>query len=323
MAPAYRWSTITPEDVEAWAQLSNHLADVDGTEEYFSAQDLTEELDDGYTDPARDTFSVWDGDTMVAMGRVWVKLTLDREGLAGGILLGGVHADHRGRGLGTALMEKLEARAAERLDQLHPGAPSYFGVGGALAGSGTQTFHASRGYEVVRWFNLMGRPTGTVAEAQEALAAVSLPPGVTLRAPTSEDEERVFAAHGAAFADHWGSAPPDRGLWAADWRLSSNRHAVSSLAVDADDQVLAYSLCGQWVDRELYVNLLGTVPAGRGQGLGSAVLLHTMLAAARSGEYDVVDLDVDSESLTGATRLYERLGFTLKHTQSAMRRPRG
>lgn len=323
MAPAYRWSTIGTDDVDAWAQLTNHLAEVDGTEEFFSAQDLTEELTDGYTDPARDTVAVWDGETMVAAGRSWVKLALDREGQAGSNLSGGVHAEHRGRGLGTALMEKLETRAAERLEQLHPGAPSYFGVGGALAGSATEAFHASRGYAVVRWFNLMGRPTGTVAEAEQALAAVSLPEGVTLRAPSAEDEERTFTAHRLAFADHWGSAPPERGLWAAGWGQSSNRHQASSLAVDAEGTVLAYCLCGQWVDRELYVNLLGTVPAGRGRGLGSAVLLHTIRAAARSGEYDVIELDVDSESPTGATRLYERLGFTGRHTQSAMRLRRG
>ena len=32
------------------------------------------------------------------------------------------------------------------------------------------------------------------------------------------------------------------------------------------------------------------------------------------------DLDVDSESPTGATRLYERLGFTVKKTFAAMQR---
>ena len=48
--------------------------------------------------------------------------------------------------------------------------------------------------------------------------------------------------------------------------------------------------------------------------------MHTIVAAAAGGEHDVIELDVDSASPTGATRLYARLGFTLKHTQSAMRR---
>lgn len=38
------------------------------------------------------------------------------------------------------------------------------------------------------------------------------------------------------------------------------------------------------------------------------------MCCAASGDYDVIDLDADSDSPTGATRIYERLGFTIKHT---------
>ena len=37
----------------------------------------------------------------------------------------------------------------------------------------------------------------------------------------------------------------------------------------------------------------------------------------------VIELDVDSDSPTGATRLYERLGFTVKHQTASMRRDLG
>lgn len=68
------------------------------------------------------------------------------------------------------------------------------------------------------------------------------------------------------------------------------------------------------------MNLVGTVPQARGRGLGSAVLGGTIAASAESGQYTTIELDVDTESLTGATRLYERLGFTVKHTTAAMQR---
>lgn len=53
---------------------------------------------------------------------------------------------------------------------------------------------------------------------------------------------------------------------------------------------------------------------------GGLLLAHTIEAAAASGDYDVMELDVDSDSLTGATRLYEGLGFTIKHTSDLMRK---
>ena len=327
MDHALHWSSILLDDVTAWAQLSNHLAVVDGTEEFFGAEDRAEELESSRTDPEKDTLAVWDGDRMIAFGKVWVPSTLDHQGGRVDVGLdGGVHADYRGRGVGAELMGRLEARGAELAGSRHSGVRYYFSTGGGLEGSSARAFHLGRGYEVARYFSFMGRALTAEDSAESIMAGRPLPEGVAIRAPKAADERAVFDAHAAAFVDHWGSAPPTLEVWHERWRARSNRHAVSRIAVDeaggiaAKGSVLAYSLCAQWVDRELYVNLVGTVPSARGRGLGSAVLAHSIEAAARGGDHDVIELDVDSESPTGATRLYERLGFTLKHTQAVMRR---
>lgn len=321
MDAEYRWSTISRDDVEAWAGLVNHLGDVDGTEEYYAAEDLAEELDSSQLDPARDTIAVWADDQLVAFGKITVKSTPDRDGLVGAQLDGGVHADHRRRGLGTELMAWLEARAAEKGGEQHGGAEGYFGIAGARAGSATQVFHESRGYQVARWFNLMARPLTPGETAADVLDGRAAPLGVRFRRPAPDDEAAVREAHAAAFADHWGSAPPDPERWHESWTARSARHEVSRLAVDDDGVVLAYSLASQWEDRAAYIELVGTIPSARGAGLGSAVLAESMAAAASTGDYDLIELDVDSDSLTGATRIYERLGFALKFATSAMRRP--
>jgi hypothetical protein len=54
--------------------------------------------------------------------------------------------------------------------------------------------------------------------------------------------------------------------------------------------------------------------------VAAAALARTLGLAARSGRYDIIELDVDSDSPTGATRLYEKVGFTLKHQTASMRR---
>jgi ribosomal protein S18 acetylase RimI-like enzyme len=57
-----------------------------------------------------------------------------------------------------------------------------------------------------------------------------------------------------------------------------------------------------------WVSVLGVRPAWRGQGLGLALLKHAFAEFHRRGKR-TVGLAVDSESLTGATRLYERAGM--------------
>ena len=315
---AYRWSPIAEDDVEAWAELVNHLAVVDGTEDFYSAEDLLEELRGPGTDPAQDTWAVWAGDTLVGYGALAVPETTDHEGTARAYLDGGVHADHRGRGLGTALLERLETRARELLEQRHPGQGAYLSAGGGLDGSGSRELLGDHGYAVVRYFNLLGRDLS-------APPVVTEPEGVELRTPMDEDEEPVRRAHNAAFRDHWGSGESDAQRWHERWVSRSARPEISTFAVgrggDLDGQVLAYVLGAQWVDREAYVAILGTIAQARGRGIAAAALARTIGLAAASGDYDVIELDVDSESPTGATRLYERLGFTLKHQTAAVRKP--
>ncbi|HLS26336.1 MAG TPA: hypothetical protein VK063_10730, partial [Beutenbergiaceae bacterium] len=52
--PGYHWSPLTREHVDPWATLVNHLATVDGTEEFYSPGDLAEEFDSPKLDPQRD-----------------------------------------------------------------------------------------------------------------------------------------------------------------------------------------------------------------------------------------------------------------------------
>lgn len=316
----YRWAPISHNDVTAWAELTEHLAEVDGTEEIYSAEDRAEELAGEHIDPANDTWGIWHGEQMVGFGTIWVRQTPTRENILGVDLTGGIHAEHRRRGLGTELMHRMEARAHELAPIRHPGVRYFLTANGELEGSPARTFHASRGYQVARHFHFMGRDLSP-GETASSIHPRELPAGVSVRAPRQDDADAVFAAHSVAFVDHWGSSPPSPSVWNERWQSRSKRMEASAIAVNDSGEVLAYSLCGQWVDREIYVNLVGTTPDARGQGLASAVLAHTIAACSASGDYDVIELDVDSASPTGATRLYERLGFSVKHTSAVMHSP--
>lgn len=317
----YRWTPLSPEHVAAWSELANHLAVVDGTEEFFEPEDLAEDLDAPDHDPEKDTWAVWDGDQMVGFGQVFVPVRPDHEGRARVNHGGGVHADHRGRGLGSALLDRVEARGLELLGERHPGVTAYLQAGGGLEGSSSRALLGERGYSVARYWNLLTRAVGD----EPPVPAIE---GVRLVSPQAEDEEGVRVAHEVAFRDHYGSAPTSPEGWHQHWTSRAGRMDVSTIAVAdgtgpdgwREGEVLAYVLVGQWVDRQAYVNLVGTVPQARGRGIAAAALARTLGLAARSGRYDVIELDVDSESPTGATRLYERVGFTHKHQTASMRR---
>lgn len=313
MDDALRWGRIEASAVPAWAELTNHLAEVDGTEEFLSADDLAEELEESGFTPELDSWAVWDGERMVAYGQLRVAHNPDGQGRVRAYLGGGVALDHRGRGIGRELAARMEARARELAAQRHPGLPSYWRVDGGLDGATARALWHHRGYEVVRWFNLLER----------ALPGGPLPGpevGVPLVCPGPEHESAVLTAHNLAFADHWGSAPSSPEQWHDHWTARANRMDLSTVALAPDGRVLAYVVVGQWVDGELYVTIVGTVPDARGQGLAAACLARSLTLAIAAGGFERATLDVDSDSPTGATRLYERLGFRVKKTFATMQR---
>lgn len=309
-----RWTPLTADTVEQWAELCNLLATVDGTEEFYEPADLVEELQEPGVTPETDTWGVWDEDRLIAYGQLRVSANLDDEGRVSARFAGGVHPDLRGRGIGREIVRRMEARGRDLAGERHPGAPAIFRADGELEGSAARRLFTHLGYAVVRHFNALARPV-----PGDPLTVPEIP-GVQLVTSTAEHERAVHVAHVAAFADHWGSTASTEEGWHGHWSSRSSRHEVSSLAVDDRGEVLAYVLASQWVPRELYITIVGTVPQARGRGLAAACLARTLLLAGESGEYDKAELHVDSESPTGATRLYERLGFALVRTTAAMQK---
>lgn len=175
------WSHLDAAAVPAWADLTNLLAEADGTEEFYDAADLAEELEESGFSPATDSWAVWDGDRMVAYGQLRVGHTRDAEGRVRATLGGGVAPHHRGRGIGRELADRMERRALELAAERHPGAQSYWRADGGLEGSSARALWSHRGYEVVRYFNLLTRPLPGPSLDVPEVAATLASPGPTRR----------------------------------------------------------------------------------------------------------------------------------------------
>jgi ribosomal protein S18 acetylase RimI-like enzyme len=81
----------------------------------------------------------------------------------------------------------------------------------------------------------------------------------------------------------------------------------SALAGACINRVLADEIDRTGI-REGWIGTLGVLKSGRGRGIGTALLCESMRLFKAAG-YSVAGLSVDTENLTGALGLYERLGF--------------
>ncbi|MEP6852473.1 MAG: GNAT family N-acetyltransferase [bacterium] len=303
---AYTWTPLTKDDVPEWAALTNRLAESDGTEEFYSEEDLAEELDFPDVDAALDTWAARDrSGALVAFGQALVRSALVEDAVAVNVSAG-VHPDHRGRGLGSELIARVEARALDTAAERFPGRPVTVGLSCGVQVADARALFAEHGYVESRYFFEMEH---ALAEVTGRLSGTQLPVGVRAYV-LDADAEPVLAAHNVAFAQHWRSAPRSEAEW--DARVTSARSfrpAHSFVHADDARTIDGYVICSEYVPGQLYIGLLGVRPDARHRGIGTT-LLHTVLGAAADAGYTKVGLDVDSANSSGAGRLYKAAGFS-------------
>jgi len=315
------WRPVTAAEAAALGRLHATAEEIDRTGEHYGEDDLAEELADPTLDLPRDTLAaLGPGGELLAWGSVRVPAEVrdvDRIWLSGV-----VHPAARRRGIGRRLLDWQERRGGELHRMRHPGAPGELLVGVYDTVASQQALVRSAGYTAARWFNDMERDLLTGLPQVPAV-----PSGLRLVPYDPAFDEGVRLAHWEAFADHWGSTPPDPERW-RHWYTGSHsfRPDVSLLVLDGEE-VAAYLLSYFFAAearatgvREAWVGQLGTRGAWRRRGLAS-LLLAAALHRYRDAGYQRAGLDVDSENATGALGLYQRLGFVVDHRSVTWRKP--
>lgn len=196
------------------------------------------------------------------------------------------------------LLDWAEGRAQEK------GLVRAFG-GGWVGDEAILGLFERAGYRPVRHFFRM----------QAELAGVSEPPewpdGVTVRTFTPGDERLFYDVHQETFADHWEHEQPDPYDEWAHWLLQPPMHEPDLWFVaEEDGEPAGIAICHRRHEVPGFgrVDILGVRRPWRRRGLGRALMLHAFAEFRRAG-LTHADLGVDGESLTGATRLYERVGM--------------
>jgi mycothiol synthase len=234
------------------------------------------------------------------VGYEQIELTDDGSPLE---LDGYVHPEFAGCGIGSRLLEWAEQRTRKVLALQGIEQPvAVRGTIAAVNAAACQLFTGA-GFQPIRHFWRMD------IEFDRPPAAPAWPEGVAVRVFTPEQDERVtYEVIEDAFEDHWEHTRLPFDEWVrARTRRDDFDPLIWFLASHGSD-VVGAALAYPRGERYGWVRGLGVRRDWRGRGLGMALLLQCFGAFYARG-WSGAGLGVDAESLTGATRLYERAGM--------------
>lgn len=223
---------------------------------------------------------------------------------------GNVDPAHEKQGLGTYLLRWAESRARQAIDRV----PADVRVGLHV--------HVYHGHEPSRRllldneFELSRSFWRMVIDLVDQPPAPEWPEGIRLRRYRHpQDAKAVYWAEQEAFRDHWGHVEESFETGFARWSHRSFDNASFDpdlwfLAYDGDQIAgMARCLAHARDDPDMgWIRSLSVRPAWRRRGLALALLFHAFQILRRLGR-PRAGLGVDSQNLTGATRLYEKAGM--------------
>lgn len=311
--PALRvgWRPLSTDDLPALLRLENASDAADGERFPTTLDDLASHLRSPTIELERMSMTIEDG-----MGQLiaWCGL----EPRFGGAtwnrihIHGSVHPAARGHGHGRALLRWAEARSAAVIEAAHDGRrdlPDVLTAHAAETATDRARLQDRCEYELVRWYNDMFRSLSA------PLAPALLAESYTFLAWSRERDADFHAADVDAFRDHWGSAPWSAEAWRHEFADDDGFRPDLTVGVEHDGQVVGYVIVAAYGGieddagrRVAWLARLGVRRHHRGRGIGAAAITRAFSLAREAG-FATAGLDVDTENVTGALRLYERLGF--------------
>ena len=225
-------------------------------------------------------------------------------------VLGNVHLDHQGLGIGSHLVGWAEQRAAEVISRVPEDARVVMRVGIYHGHEPSENLLEDRGHEADRFFWRMA------IDLQEAPDPVVWPDGIELRPFDRErDSEAVYRAEDEAFEDHWGHIPESFESGFKRWsRLSFHESGFEPglwfIAWD-EDQIAGLARGRSQADHDPdmgWIRTLSVRRPWRRKGLALALLQQSFVVFWQRDTFKV-GLGVDGLNPTGATGLYEKAGM--------------
>jgi len=311
------WRPLVVDDADAMSTLQQRCFAVDGGYRITSGE-MREEFDRfGEHAPACSIGAFTPDGRLLAFG--WAQVPERGVTEHRGFVWMEIDPEYRGT-IEDALLDWVEHAGSRRLALFDDGVPTAmyrYEVYDWMAD--TIALMERHGYEAVRYF------TENVRDLSLPIDERPLAEGLVATPWSEQTEADALVVHNAAFADHWGSQPIEVDAWKS-YNAGEFFEPDTSWVVYEGATPVAYVKSGTYPhdfeDRgrsESWIEGIGTVRDHRGRGIASA-LITMALQGYRDGGMEYACLAVDSESPTGANRIYERLGFVPEKRTMAFRK---
>lgn len=228
----------------------------------------------------------------------------------------------RRKGIGLAMLQWVEERLREIAKTHAQDREKCFQAFSTHAQTSLNGMLEKNKYQPIRYFYEMVRPT------MDTLPDFPLPHGLEVRAVLPEHYRAIWDADIEAFQDHWGFSVPTEDDYQA-WL--TNKHTFQphlwKIAWDiATDQVAGQVKTFINVEENKkfnrqrgYTEFISVRRPWRKQGLARALIAQSLLAQKEAGMTESA-LGVDTENLSGATRIYEECGFQVAKRNTVYRK---
>jgi mycothiol synthase len=271
-------------------------------------------------DPYRDMIIAEVAGVMIGYSRGW---WLD-ESFTGRLYVhnGFLVPEWRRKGIGRAMLLWMEQRLGENAASHPPDTGKYFQVNVSQFQKGTAVMLERSGYQPVRYFYEMVRPT------LDDIFDTPLPDGIEIRPISPDHYHAIWEAVDEASQDEWGYKTPTEedyqewltsphfqpNFWQVAWEISTNKVVGHVLTfIDRDENK-------QFNRKRGYTEGIGVNRSWRRRGLARA-LINRSLQAQKAMGMNQSALVADSDNPSGATRLYESCGFQVVKRDSIYRKP--
>jgi mycothiol synthase len=298
MQPGYTLRHPTENDIPAiiTVMCAFDIAET-GESDAYSQQDILHNWED--LDRTRDIWVVIAPDGMLCG---YATVTLMQK--SGRIFADGyVHPAHYGHGVGTALVELMEAHAKEVV-ATQPEGSQWVLVNNIVASSpDSRALLETRGYTLTRVYFRMSITLDTLP------LHPTWPQGIVVRACNGDREDlyRAYQVIEEGFRDHWAHTPRSFEEWQRHMLSERFDPALWFLACSGSE-IAGAILCRVREDGHGWIEQLAVRRPWRKHGLGTALLYHAFSTFQQRNIFQI-GLAVDGQSLTGAQRLYERAGM--------------
>jgi mycothiol synthase len=312
---------LGPDDFPDLATIANASNAADQVERVITAEELAHAyLTDG--EPYHDIILAEINGELIGYSRGFWFIEGENRSYVYGIS-GYLIPTWRRQGKGRVLLLWVENRL-RKIALAHPAdLPKYFQAHVTQHKVGLAAMLEKEGYQAVRYFDEMLRPN------LDNLPQFPLPDGLEVRLVPSKYYRLIWEANHEAMQDHWGviaKTEADYQAWLNDPALFQPH--LWQVAWDIlTDQIAGQVLTEidhlqneKFARKRGYTENISVRRPWRRQGLARALIARSLAIQREHGMTESA-LSVDSENLSGATRVFEECGFRMAKRATTYRKP--